>query len=97
MIDGDGTAEARRDRILAALEKGEGHPDPHPGARGEAREGRRAGPGVIKMVKVYVAVKRKLQVGDKMAGRHGNKGVVSRILAEEDMPYLGTARRSTSA
>ena len=45
-------------------------------------------PGVIKMVKVYVAIKRKLQVGDKMAGRHGNKGVVSRILPEEDMPYL---------
>ena len=40
------------------------------------------------MVKVYVAIKRKLQVGDKMAGRHGNKGVVSRILPEEDMPYL---------
>jgi len=47
-------------------------------------------PGVIKMVKVYVAIKRKLQVGDKMAGRHGNKGVVSRILPEEDMPYLPT-------
>ena len=45
-------------------------------------------PGVIKMVKVYVAVKRKLQVGDKMAGRHGNKGVVSRILPVEDMPYF---------
>ena len=45
-------------------------------------------PGVIKMVKVYVAMKRKLQVGDKMAGRHGNKGVISRILPEEDMPYL---------
>jgi len=45
-------------------------------------------PGVIKLVKVYVAVKRKLQVGDKMAGRHGNKGVVSLILPEEDMPYL---------
>ncbi len=45
-------------------------------------------PGVIKMVKVYIAIKRKLQVGDKMAGRHGNKGVVSRIMAEEDMPYL---------
>jgi DNA-directed RNA polymerase subunit beta len=50
-------------------------------------------PGVIKMVKVYVAIKRKLQVGDKMAGRHGNKGVISRILPIEDMPYLedGTA------
>ena len=45
-------------------------------------------PGVIKMVKVYVAIKRKLQVGDKMAGRHGNKGVISRILPMEDMPYL---------
>lgn len=44
--------------------------------------------GVLKSVKVYVAIKRKLSVGDKMAGRHGNKGVVSRILPEEDMPYL---------
>jgi DNA-directed RNA polymerase subunit beta len=50
-------------------------------------------PGVIKMVKVYVAMKRKLSVGDKMAGRHGNKGVVSRILPVEDLPYFedGTA------
>ena len=45
-------------------------------------------PGVIKMVKVYVAIKRKLQVGDKFAGRHGNKGVVSKVLPAEDMPYL---------
>jgi DNA-directed RNA polymerase subunit beta len=45
-------------------------------------------PGVIKMVKVYIAIKRKLSVGDKMAGRHGNKGVVSRILPVEDMPYM---------
>ncbi|MGH8735502.1 MAG: DNA-directed RNA polymerase subunit beta, partial [Burkholderiales bacterium] len=45
-------------------------------------------PGVMKMVKVFVAVKRKLQPGDKMAGRHGNKGVVSRITPSEDMPYL---------
>ena len=45
-------------------------------------------PGVIRMVKVYVAMKRKLAVGDKMAGRHGNKGVIARILPEEDMPYL---------
>ena len=45
-------------------------------------------PGVIKMVKVYIAIKRKLQVGDKMAGRHGNKGVLSRVLPEEDMPYM---------
>ena len=45
-------------------------------------------PGVIKMVKIYIAIKRKLSVGDKMAGRHGNKGVLSRILPEEDMPYF---------
>ena len=45
-------------------------------------------PGVMKMVKVFVAVKRKLQPGDKMAGRHGNKGVISRIMPIEDMPYL---------
>ena len=52
------------------------------------KEGDELPPGVIKMVKVYIAVKRKLQPGDKMAGRHGNKGVVSRVLPEEDMPYL---------
>jgi len=85
----DPEAEARRDLILRALEK----------QIQEIRlktedkiqklhKGDELGPGVIKMVKVYVAVKRKLQVGDKMAGRHGNKGVVSRILPEEDMPYL---------
>jgi DNA-directed RNA polymerase subunit beta len=45
-------------------------------------------PGVLKMVKVFVAVKRKLQSGDKMAGRHGNKGVISRIVPQEDMPFL---------
>ena len=45
-------------------------------------------PGVIKKVIVYVAIKRKLQAGDKMAGRHGNKGVISRVLPKEDMPYL---------
>ncbi len=45
-------------------------------------------PGVIKLVKIYIAMKRKLSVGDKMAGRHGNKGVIARIVPEEDMPYL---------
>jgi len=45
-------------------------------------------PGVIKLVKVYIAMKRKLSVGDKMAGRHGNKGVIAKIVPEEDMPYL---------
>ncbi len=52
------------------------------------RKGDELPPGVIKLVKVYIAMKRKLQVGDKMAGRHGNKGVLARILPEEDMPYL---------
>jgi DNA-directed RNA polymerase subunit beta len=55
---------------------------------GRLRRGDDLPPGVIKMVKVYVAVKRKLSVGDKMAGRHGNKGVVSKLLPEEDMPFL---------
>jgi DNA-directed RNA polymerase subunit beta len=49
-------------------------------------------PGVVKLVKVYVARRRKLSVGDKMAGRHGNKGVVSKIMAEEDMPYLADGK-----
>jgi DNA-directed RNA polymerase subunit beta len=52
------------------------------------RKGDELPPGVIKMVKVYIAMKRKLSVGDKMAGRHGNKGVISRIVPVEDMPYL---------
>jgi len=53
----------------------------------KVREGSELKPGVIKIVKVFVAVKRKLQPGDKMAGRHGNKGVISVIVPEEDMPY----------
>jgi DNA-directed RNA polymerase subunit beta len=52
------------------------------------RKGDELPPGVIKLVKVYIAMKRKLSVGDKMAGRHGNKGVIARILPEEDMPYM---------
>jgi DNA-directed RNA polymerase subunit beta len=52
------------------------------------RKGDDLAPGVIKMVKVYLAIKRKLQPGDKMVGRHGNKGVISKILPVEDMPYL---------
>jgi DNA-directed RNA polymerase subunit beta len=55
---------------------------------GKLTKGDELPPGVIKMVKVYIAIKRKLSVGDKMAGRHGNKGVVSRILPVEDMPYM---------
>lgn len=53
-----------------------------------AKRGDELPPGVIKMVKVYVAIKRRLQVGDKLAGRHGNKGVISKIVPMEDMPYL---------
>ena len=49
-------------------------------------------PGVVKMIKVYIAVKRKAEVGDKFSGRHGNKGVISKILPEEDMPYLADGR-----
>jgi DNA-directed RNA polymerase subunit beta len=56
------------------------------------RKGDELPPGVIKMVKVFVAIKRKISVGDKMAGRHGNKGVISRILPEEDMPYMADGR-----
>jgi DNA-directed RNA polymerase subunit beta len=56
--------------------------------REDLQKGDELPPGVIKMIKVYVAMKRKLSVGDKMAGRHGNKGVISRILPEEDMPYM---------
>ncbi len=62
------------------------------------RKGDELPPGVIKLVKVYIAMKRKLSVGDKMAGRHGNKGVIARIVPEEDMPYLpdGTPGRDRS-
>ena len=59
---------------------------------GRFEKGDELPPGVIKMVKVYVAMKRKLSVGDKMAGRHGNKGVLSRILPIEDMPYFSDGR-----
>ena len=52
------------------------------------RKGDELKPGVLKLVKVYVATRRKISVGDKMSGRHGNKGVVSKILPQEDMPYL---------
>lgn len=60
--------------------------------REKVTEGDDLPPGVIKMAKVYIAVKRKLSVGDKMAGRHGNKGVVSCILPEEDMPFFADGR-----
>ncbi|MDP3481124.1 MAG: DNA-directed RNA polymerase subunit beta, partial [Desulfoprunum sp.] len=62
--------------------------DRYDGIIDRMRKGDDLPPGVVKMVKVYVATKRKLSVGDKMAGRHGNKGVVSRLLPEEDMPFF---------
>ena len=55
----------------------------------KVRRGDDLPPGVMKMVKVFIAVKRKLQPGDKMAGRHGNKGVISKVVPMEDMPFLG--------
>ena len=56
------------------------------------KQGDELPPGVIKLVKVYIAIKRKLSVGDKMAGRHGNKGVISKILPTEDLPYMPDGR-----
>ncbi len=60
----------------------------HAEESGRVEAGTDVDPGVVKQVKVYIASKRKLSVGDKMAGRHGNKGVVAKIVPEEDMPYL---------
>ena len=73
----DGLEQARKNFDIAFEAK-----------RKKLTQGDELPPGVQKMVKVYVAVKRRLQPGDKMAGRHGNKGVVSRILPVEDMPYM---------
>ncbi len=77
----DSLEQARKDFDLAFEAK-----------RKKLTQGDELPPGVQKMVKVYVAVKRRLQPGDKMAGRHGNKGVVSRILPVEDMPYMADGR-----
>src|SRR5213595_262309 len=84
--------EETRETIRMYVERAENHIRVLEQKAEERREDLQKGdelpPGVIKMIKVYVAMKRKLSVGDKMAGRHGNKGVISRILPEEDMPYL---------
>ena len=77
----EGIEQTRKDFDLAFEEK-----------RKKLTQGDELPPGVQKMVKVYVAVKRRLQAGDKMAGRHGNKGVVSRIVPVEDMPYMADGR-----
>jgi len=70
-------AEAQMDRVREKFEE----------KTAKLKLGDELPPGVIKTVKVYVAIKRRLSVGDKMSGRHGNKGIISRILPEEDMPY----------
>ena len=77
----EGLEQTRKDFDIAFEEK-----------RKKLTQGDELPPGVQKMVKVYVAVKRRLQSGDKMAGRHGNKGVVSRIVPVEDMPYMADGR-----
>jgi DNA-directed RNA polymerase subunit beta len=88
-VDGDGSVEkaleqlaARREDDVYAIET------QYSEKIAKLTKGDELPPGVIKLVKVYLAIKRRLSVGDKMAGRHGNKGVVSRLLPEEDMPYL---------
>ena len=63
----------------------------------KVRRGDDLPPGVMKMVKVFIAIKRKLQPGDKMAGRHGNKGVISKVIPVEDMPFLADGTRWISA
>jgi DNA-directed RNA polymerase subunit beta len=88
-IKGDPTTEDEIVRILERLSDQKHFWKMHYDERiSRLKKGDELPPGVIKLVKVYIAIKRKLSVGDKMAGRHGNKGVLSRILPEEDMPYF---------
>ena len=88
-VEGDGTVEQNLERMANQLEADVSAIETLYNEKiSRLTKGDELPPGVIKMVKVYVAIKRKLQVGDKMAGRHGNKGVISRIMPEEDMPYL---------
>jgi len=83
------SAQEEAENAIAAMNANVEAVQSHYGAKVERlKAGDELAPGVIKMVKVFVAIKRRLQVGDKMAGRHGNKGVLSRILPEEDMPCL---------
>ncbi|MEE8581472.1 MAG: DNA-directed RNA polymerase subunit beta, partial [Myxococcota bacterium] len=89
----DPRTQERIDRILANIEEQSGVIKAVFDEKiARLKKGDELPPGVFKMVKVYLAIKRKLSVGDKMAGRHGNKGVISRILPEEDMPYLADGR-----
>jgi DNA-directed RNA polymerase subunit beta len=88
-LKGDPSAEDEVVRILERLGDQKHFWKMHYDERiSRLKKGDELPPGVIKLVKVYIAIKRKLSVGDKMAGRHGNKGVLSRILPEEDMPYF---------
>jgi DNA-directed RNA polymerase subunit beta len=83
------TAQAEATQAIGAMNANVEAVQSHYGAKIERlKAGDELAPGVIKMIKVFVAIKHRLQVGDKMAGRHGNKGVLSRILPEEDMPSL---------
>ena len=83
------SAQAEATQAIAAMNANVEAVQAHYGAKIERlKAGDELAPGVIKMIKVFVAIKHRLQVGDKMAGRHGNKGVLSRILPEEDMPSL---------
>src|SRR5580658_6480779 len=85
----DESAQATATQALQAMTANIETIQQHYGAKQDRlKAGDELAPGVIKMIKVFVAMKRRLQVGDKMAGRHGNKGGLSRILREEDMPYL---------
>ncbi|MFH1117550.1 MAG: DNA-directed RNA polymerase subunit beta [Pseudomonadota bacterium] len=88
-LKGDPTTEDEVVRILERLGDQKHFWKMHYDERiSRLKKGDELPPGVIKLVKTYIAIKRKLSVGDKMAGRHGNKGVLSRILPEEDMPYF---------
>ncbi len=83
------SAQEEAENAIAAMNANVEAVQNHYGAKLERlKAGDELAPGVIKMIKVFVAIKHRLQVGDKMAGRHGNKGVLSRILPEEDMPSL---------
>jgi DNA-directed RNA polymerase subunit beta len=83
------SAQEEAENAIAAMNANVEAVQSHYGAKLERlKAGDELAPGVIKMIKVFVAIKHRLQVGDKMAGRHGNKGVLSRILPEEDMPSL---------
>ena len=80
--------KARRSRMRSTLRTVEEAIDAKERRLNSMKRGDELRPGVLQMVKVYVAAKRVISVGDKMAGRHGNKGVVAKIVAEEDMPFL---------